>query len=131
MRDVGKEVFGYKFEDLEHISNILSYEGPLLSHYKKGDDNYLFLWVDTDSSYNRWMVFECDDKSLLEYLSGDIGLGVVFSKRSGSTYLLDVNGKCEYDRVCQISDEEVGDYIEAEDATYKLAFPEEYEYLRK
>lgn len=53
---------------LRKISDLLYYDGPLLSHFiSDNNDNYLFYWVDVDDNYNRWLVLRVTFQDLEAY----------------------------------------------------------------
>ena len=132
MKKIEGKISDYKIEELTHFSDILHYDGPILSHYKKEDDNHLFLWVDHDSDHIRWLVVNCEDKHLLEYLTGDEGMGELFSNKVGNAYVVDVNGEGVCDTVWEILDDsEIEEYMPEKNLKLLTGFPSEYGYLKK
>ena len=59
---------------LIRIVDIINFEGPLLSLYKniKNEHLYLFDWVDRDSNYNRWLIYQTNPDILHKYLKKEI-----------------------------------------------------------
>ena len=51
-------------------ADLISYDGPLVSLFKKDDDDFIFFWVDCDNRHNRWIVTPIDRKDLSGYLTG-------------------------------------------------------------
>jgi hypothetical protein len=44
------------YKGLFKVSDLLYYEGPLLSHFRDSNDNHFFFyWVDVNEVYNRWL----------------------------------------------------------------------------
>ena len=94
----------FDFSSFKKIADLISFEGPLLSHYvsSKGDD-YLYYWVDRDDNDNRWMVLRVSLASLQKYMAGDVSLlELVGSPNDGYLYLVDVdNDISRHDRETQ------------------------------
>ena len=91
----------FDFSGFKKIADLISYDGPLLSHYvsSKGDD-YLFYWVDRDANDNRWMVLRVNLASLQKYIAGDVSLlELVGSPNDGYLYLVDVDNNICYHNV--------------------------------
>lgn len=59
----------YELEEMDRLSDLIYYEGPLLSHFvNKSDDHYLFYWVENDDKYNRWLVARETEFDIREYV---------------------------------------------------------------
>ena len=57
------------FDRLQKIADLIRFDGPLLSAYRAGnEDYYLSLWCDNDSDLNRWLLFSVHEKELKRYL---------------------------------------------------------------
>ena len=65
----------YDFSNFQKIADLISFEGPLLSHYvrDKGDD-YLFYWVDSDENDNRWLALRVSLSNLQKYIGKELSL---------------------------------------------------------
>jgi len=63
---------------LEHVQDLLYYDGPLLSQYAhpNGDD-YLYYWCDCDEQSNRWMVLRVSEASILRLVNRFVPLDFV------------------------------------------------------
>ncbi len=56
-------------------SDLIYFDGPLLSLYKKDDgQDYLVSWIDCDDRKHRWAVFPVERETLQMYLNGEITL---------------------------------------------------------
>ncbi|MDR3444139.1 hypothetical protein [Dyella sp.] len=77
-----------KGEKLNFVWNadLVSFDGPLISLFKKGDDDFLFVWVDCDKSHNRWVVVPVERLQLQGYLTHTVTLLDIF--RGASTALV-------------------------------------------
>ncbi|MFS7195554.1 DUF6575 domain-containing protein [Rahnella inusitata] len=69
------------------FSHLIDFDGPLLSLFK-GEDNVdaLFLWVDNDSSRNRWCIVPVTRQDLDSYLSENLTLRDLIYKNERVTY---------------------------------------------
>ena len=57
------------FGILRKISDLISFEGPILSHFQDDKQNdFLFYWVDYEQSFNKWLVFEVKKEYIYSYL---------------------------------------------------------------
>jgi len=79
--------------ELQHVQDLVSYDGPLLSHYEhpEGDD-YLYYWCDCDSKHNRWMILRVSEASILRLTSGFVPLDFVIPSgcRDSFVFLQDI-----------------------------------------
>ena len=84
--------------NLVKISDLIYYDGPLLSHYQSATgEDYLFYWVDTDDQYNRWLLFNISIVKLQDYLNGKITLfDLITSIDSGLVYKVDIDEEIQY-----------------------------------
>lgn len=56
---------------LEHVRDLLKYEGPLLSEFKnKQGDPFIFCLCEEDDLYSRWLVVRAVRKELVRYEAG-------------------------------------------------------------
>lgn len=56
-------------------ADLIAYDGPLLSLFKQSDGlDALFVWLDCDSTRNRWCVIPVTRSELWDYLSGKVAL---------------------------------------------------------
>ena len=88
----------YDFSDFRKIADLIYFEGPFLSHYvsSKGDD-YLFYWVDSDDSDNRWLVLRVSLANLQKYIGQAITLReLIENPNDGYLYAVDVNNDVNY-----------------------------------
>jgi hypothetical protein len=64
-----------KLDRHSHICSLLELEGPLLSLYSDGRNNWLYLWCDTDGpDRTRWLLFVASRPLLVAYLERRISL---------------------------------------------------------
>lgn len=81
------------FSDLVKMSDLIFFDGPLLSHYvHKSGTNYLSYWVDCDDEYERWLVFNVGLTYLQRYVNGEISLlNLLKGIENGLINVVDVN----------------------------------------
>ncbi|MGH8036495.1 MAG: hypothetical protein ACREPD_02015 [Stenotrophomonas sp.] len=71
-----------KNEKLNFIWNadLVFYDGPLVSLFKKDDDDFIFFWVDADSRHNRWVVTPVGRADLAQYLEKTLSLRSIIDR---------------------------------------------------
>lgn len=77
------ELKGYnvKSDLLIRVDDLIYFDGPLLSTYKKEDGSlFLILWVDNTATDNRWCVIPVEDETLTSFLDKEITLRDVINK---------------------------------------------------
>lgn len=84
--------------DLVKVSDLIYYEGPLLSHYQSfSGEDYLFYWVDTNELYNRWLIFNISIAKLQDYLNRKISLYTLFTEIDNDlVYKVDIDKEITY-----------------------------------
>ena len=111
----------FDFSNFKKIADLIYFEGPLLSHYvsSKGDD-YLFYWVDSDSSNNRWLVLRVSIANLQKYIAGDVSLReLIESPNDGYLYQVDVDDAVRYHDVLLVQPADLpNEYLPAIDSYY-------------
>ncbi|MCS4236659.1 hypothetical protein [Stenotrophomonas sp. BIGb0135] len=61
-------------------ADLVFYDGPLVSLFKKDDDDFIFFWVDADSRHNRWVVTPVGRGDLAQYLEARLSLRAIIDK---------------------------------------------------
>lgn len=61
-------------------ADLVAFDGPLISLFKKGDDDFLFVWVDCDHYRNRWVAVPVERNSLQGYLTQKTSLLDIFDE---------------------------------------------------
>ena len=70
-----------KSDLLIRVDDLIYFDGPLLSTYKKEDGSlFLILWVDNTDTDNRWCVIPVEDETLTSFLDKEITLRDVINK---------------------------------------------------
>lgn len=70
-----------KSESLIRVDDLIYFDGPLLSTYKKEDGSlFLILWTDNSTTDNRWCVIPVEDETLTSFLDKEITLRDVINK---------------------------------------------------
>ena len=70
-----------KSDLLIRVDDLIYFDGPLLSTYKKEDGSlFLILWVDNTATDNRWCVIPVEDETLTSFLDKEITLRDVINK---------------------------------------------------
>lgn len=98
----------FNFSDLVKMSDLIFFDGPLLSHYvHKSGTNYLSYWVDCDDENERWLVFNVGLTYLQRYVNGEISLlNLLKGIENGLINVVDVNtdGDIINNKLVEISD---------------------------
>ena len=88
----------YDFESFQKVSDLIYYDGPFLSHFiSPAGDDYLFYWIDSDETYNKWIVFRTNSHLLNGYINQKITLRYLLqSADSKFAYLLLIDNELNY-----------------------------------
>jgi hypothetical protein len=128
-----KEIVGYKidkfpFEELSKVSDLIEFDGPLLSHFTdKLGSHLLFYWVDNDEDYNRWLVWKVDKIRLHEYLLGEISLLEIFPQKSEFVFSVDIDQYINYTNCHLVYSESIDPvYLPETTAYYAFEYPDLY-----
>lgn len=123
MRQIDGLNVKFDISQMIKICDLISFDGPLLSHYmnKKGE-NYLFKWVDTDNSYNRWLFFRVDLAELQNYINKKRTLyDLLTNCNDGFAYFVDIDAEIGYHNLCILSVENIDtDYLPEVDSMYEF-----------
>lgn len=113
------------FSDLVKMSDLIFFDGPLLSHYvHKSGTNYLSYWVDCDDENERWLVFNVGLTYLQRYVNGEISLlNLLKGIDNGLINVVDVNtdGDIINNKLVEISDLPES-YLPDEDSLFDQTF---------
>ena len=113
----------FDFSNFKKIADLIYFEGPLLSHYvsDKGDD-YLFYWVDSDDTDNRWLVVRVSLASLQRYVGRETTLrSLIDSPNDGFLYVVDVDNDLHYHNIRLVQPLNLpDDYLPEADSYYEF-----------
>lgn len=99
----GYNINNLPFEELKKVSDLIEFDGPLLSHYKdKFSNNLLFYWVDNDEVNNRWIVWKISEDFLYLYLNEKISLVGLFPEGKEFVYVVDIDKSVKYSNIVMI-----------------------------
>jgi hypothetical protein len=119
----------FPYENLSKVEDLMYYDGPILSHYKNysNNKNYLFYWVDYDSDFNRWLVWELTELDLYDYLYKNYTL-LDLIKDASLHLLLDVDDESEYKNIHLLTNfyQIPEKYVKGADVYYSFSMPEIY-----
>ncbi len=132
LRILGHSIDNLPIKDLKKISDLLDYEGPILSHFV--DDrgrNYLFYWVDYDTDYNRWLVWRVSELQLYNYLFGTLSLReVLLEPNKEFIYIVDIDANLKYDNIKMLPLEDLNpEYLPEEESFLSSLKIQEYQDL--
>jgi len=120
------------FDGLNKESDLLFFDGPLLSHFKdQSGNNYLFYWVDFDEHFNRWLVWKVKEKELTLYLSGTSSLYELM-KDKDFVFSVDIDEDVNFKNIQLVDLSQLPeDYFPTEQAFYLMEPEPAYESLVK
>lgn len=80
-------------KELTKIGDLIYFQGSLMSVYKDKDMYaYIFDWVESNDSLNRWLVYQTDIKILAEFIKGKYShFNLINSPEKDLFYLVDKN----------------------------------------
>lgn len=110
-------------QSFQKISDLIFFEGPLLSHYmSERGDNYLFYWVDSDVYFNRWLIIRTSLETIQLYLEKKIPLYDLIAKpNDGFLYIVDIDDNIEYHNLKLITPDVLPeDYLPELDSFYEF-----------
>ena len=114
----------FDFSKLIKVSDLIYFDGPLLSHYMGNNGkNYLFLWVDADDDYNRWVVLRTDILSIQQYLDRKVNLrSLVMNPDDGFVFTVDIDDDGNYFNIKVVPIDELPEnYFPTEDSFYSMS----------
>lgn len=107
----------FSLEDLTHVTDLIYFDGPLLSHFKsKTGGDYFYYWCDVDENYNRWLVFEVEN--LYQYLTGEVSLRELIED-ANPIYIVDIDDDLQYHRNIRLAGSLPESYLPDADSYYE------------
>lgn len=117
------------FKEIKKISDLIFFEGPVLSHFKdKYGKDILFYWVDLDENFNRWLVIQVSEKQLYNYLLKNISLRNIFETPVNDIfYSVEIGDTLKYNNVIQIFKDDLNEkYVPEEGSYFESELPSHY-----
>lgn len=136
MKEINGFPIDFEFGSLANVSDLIYYDGPLLSHYINANgDNYIFYWVDNDEDCNRWLVVRVSLPSIQKYIKGRISLlELLCSTLDATIIVIDLNSDIEcINALCTSITTLPEDYLPTEESYYKfkpITTPDSYDRLK-
>jgi len=96
---------------LKKQGDLLHYEGPLLSHFI-GDDGkqYLLKWLDNSEVYNRWLIFNVSNESLLLFFEKKVDLRyLILNSSFDYVYVVDIDNALSYKNIKLLNSNSIPD----------------------
>lgn len=100
------------FKNTKRVGNsdIIYYDGPLLSLYKMDDKYYLFYWADITEKrhYNTWIVISDNDSKkllthIITFMENLCSLNEIFLFPGRQIYLVDIDNNLNYHNTVKIN----------------------------
>lgn len=113
----------FRFSKLYKCADLISYEGPLLSHYvSEHGDNYVFYWVDADDTYNRWLLVRTTLDALRLYVNKEATLRQLISNpEDGIVWVTDVDNDIQFHNSMMVPISNLpSEYLPTQDSYYEF-----------
>lgn len=84
---------GNLLDSFIRIVDVINYEGPLLTLYRKieNDGLYLFDWVDRSNDYNRWLIYRTTPKLIDKFVKKEISHYELFLSADTKCVKIDID----------------------------------------
>ena len=109
--------------ELNHVIDLIYFEGPLLSLFNnKSCDYYLYYWCDVDDIYNRWIIFRITQQNIKNYLLKKTTLfDLVVKPVDGFVYVINIDNELRFSNVKMIKPDKLPQsYIPKSDSFYDM-----------
>lgn len=119
-------------ENLTRVSDLMSYEGPILSHFVDSKGlNFLYYWVDYDENFNRWLIWKITKNQLYDYLRSQSSLHeILLDCNKDYIYSVDIDQNLIYHNIQALEfDQLIGEYIPEIESYYRFDVPKVYDSL--
>lgn len=116
-------------EGLRKFSDLIEFEGPILSHFKDAAGrDYLFYWVDDDADVVRWIVWSVQMETLVSYLDKKIGLyDMMRAADGGRVFVVDMKHMNALRNVGYANLEDLpNEYLPVDNLPYAYDIPQAY-----
>jgi len=131
MEDISNISFvsnSFPYIGFKKVSDLINHDGPILSHFSDNNRHLLYLWIDNDLSYNRWLIFEVDKNSLLNYLYKNISLlDLIIDNKQEFLLVTDINESLEFECNNLIKKDSLPSvYLPTENSYFEFKIPNIY-----
>ena len=94
---------------LSKVRDLIYFDGPLLSHYQsENGENFLFYWIDSDETNNRWLIFRMSLSNIYKYVEKHISLHDIFTKNDNEIiYKVDIDNDLRYTNLSLVKIQEL------------------------
>ena len=114
---------------LEKMGDLFAYEGPILSHFiSDNNEDYLFYWVESDDTYNRWLVYKTNNYFLRNFFQQKMNHQDLLQLAvDGFVYVIDINDDLDYENIIITPTENIPlSYFPPKDSFYEPIHYEAY-----
>lgn len=74
-----------------HIEDVIVLDEPILSHYRRNENDYFLYLVDKEKSFDKYLLLKIDEWTICEYFIGNISLLEVINSTSDFIHILDID----------------------------------------
>lgn len=127
MRDnIGNKIDRFPFDNIKKVSDLLYFEGPILSHYNCDGQDLLFYWIDFGESHNRWLIMNISEEQLVDFLLKQINLKSIASDNK-FLFITDINADKKFENTYLINSvKALAEYLPEDDTYFNLTIPKIY-----
>ncbi|WP_422008386.1 DUF6575 domain-containing protein [Roseivirga pacifica] len=133
MDKIGVNIDNLPFGKLERVEDLISYEGPVLTHYRSRESEYiLFYWVDFGQHLNRWLVKSVPEKAFVEFLKKKLSLNDIVIDDSSNVFcfLVDIDSNQNMRNISLCRQDQLDpDYLPEQQLYFSSAIPSVYDSL--
>lgn len=125
-------ISNFPFADFKKVSDLVYFEGPVLSHFTdSSDNNILYYWVDQNDKLNRWLVWFVSITDILSYLSKEITLLELIKKANNSIYfLVDLNDDIDVEKTVLLGFNDLPEpYLPSNESFFLDNMPDLYRFM--
>ena len=73
MDEIGYKIDPAILHENVKVSDLINYEGPVLSHFtNSSDEHYLYYWVDQSKVATRWLIVKVGFWDIKSYLQNEL-----------------------------------------------------------
>jgi predicted RNase H-like HicB family nuclease len=97
----GNKVENLPFGKLTKVSDLIYYEGPILTHFtSENGDNLLFHWIDYDENVNRWLVLQVTENELFDFIRNEQNLnGILANTLNSFVFIVDIASNSKFENI--------------------------------
>lgn len=83
---------------LVRIVDIVNFEGPLLTLFENRENKHIYLldWIDSDATFNRWLLYKSNATTLNKFINGLVSHYDLFITNELFCYTIDIDANLNW-----------------------------------